>query len=135
MSTIQSHLHFRNCCIKFLNLYQVLIVLQDFIWSRDSAFRINGCVTLSQNYPKQVIPNGIERALNLNRSELSTVKQKSDENILTFISTINQKNPELFPVINQSFDILLEDEIMRDILSNNDIIKSKRQPPSLKVPH
>ena len=82
---------------------------------------------LSQNCPRQVITNGIERALNLNRSELRTVKQKSDENIVTFVSTFNPKNPELFPVIKQNFDILLEDEIMRDILSNYDIIKSTRK--------
>ena len=79
-----------------------------------------------------MIANGIERALNLNRSELRTVKQKSDENIVSFVSTFNPKNHELFPVIKHNFDILLEDEIKRNILSNYDKIKSKRQPPSLK---
>ena len=87
---------------------------------------------MSQNYPRQVTTNGIKRALNLNRSELRTVKQKSDENIVTFVSTFNPLNLELFPFIKRNFDILLEDEILRDILSNYDIIKNKRQPTSLK---
>ena len=68
----------------------------------------------------------------MNRSELRTVKRKSDENTVTFVSTFNPKNPELFPVIKHNFDILLEDKMMRNILSNYDKIKSKRQPPSLK---
>ena len=78
-----------------------------------------------------MITKGIERALHLNRSELRTVKHKSDDDIVTFVSTFNPKNPELFHHYTK-LDILLQDEIMRDILSNYDMIKSKRQPPSLK---
>ena len=80
---------------------------------------------LSQNYPRQVISNGIERALNLNRTELIT----SDEHIVAFVSIQKIQN---YSIIKQNLDKLFEDEIMRNILSNYDKIKNKRQPPSLK---
>lgn len=89
-------------------------------------------VLLSQHYPIFVIENGIERALQLNRADLRRVQQKSDENIVTFVSTFNPKNPEIFQTIRHNLDILYEDEIMAHILNCHEIIKSKRQPQNLK---
>ena len=77
------------------------------IISSDAVF-LNGIselrqTLLSHNSSSLVIVNGIERALNLNRSELRTVKQISYENIVSFVSTFNQKkNPELFSVIKHT---------------------------------
>ena len=80
---------------------------------------------LSQNNPRQVISNGIERALNLNRTELIT----SDEHIVAFVSIQKIQN---YSIIKHNLDKLFEDEIMRNILSNYGKINNKRQPPSLK---
>ena len=87
---------------------------------------------LKQKYPENVIDAGIQRAMNLNRSELRQVRQNPENNVVTYVSTFNPKNPELFGAILQKLNILREDQKMNDILQANTIIKSKRQPPNLK---
>ena len=51
---------------------------------------------------------------------------------VTYVSTFNPKNPELFGAILQNLNILHEDQNMNAILQANTIIKSKRQPANLK---
>ena len=87
---------------------------------------------LKQKYPENVIDAGIQRALNLNRSELRQVRQNPEDNVVTYVSTFNPKNPELFGAILQNLNILREDQKMNAILQANTIIKSKRQPANLK---
>ena len=87
---------------------------------------------LKQKYPENVIDAGIQRALNLKRSQLRQVRQNPEDNVVTYVSTFNPKNLELFGNILQNFNILREDQKMNDILQANTIIKSKRQPPNLK---
>ena len=87
---------------------------------------------LKQKYPENVIDAGIQRALNLNRSELRQVRQNPEDNVVTYVSTFNPKNPELFGAILQNLNILHEDQKMKAILQANTIIKSKRQPANLK---
>lgn len=87
---------------------------------------------LKQKYPESVIDAGFQRALNLNKSELRRVRQNPEENVVTYVSTFNPKNPELFGTIRQNLNILYEDQKMNTILQTNDIIKSKRQPQNLK---
>lgn len=43
-----------------------------------------------QNYSKHVIKKGIEKVLSMNREDLRTVRQKTQENILTFVSTFTK---------------------------------------------
>ena len=50
-----------------------------------------------QHYPNNVIENGINKAMGINKLELRQVRQKSDENVVTYVSTFNPKNPVLFP--------------------------------------
>ena len=80
---------------------------------------------LNQKYPENVIDAGIQRALNLNRSELRQVRQNPKDNVVTYVSTFNPKNPELFGAILQNLNILHEDQKMNAILQANTIIKSK----------
>ena len=87
---------------------------------------------LKQNYPENVIDAGIQRALNLDKAELRQVRQNPDENVETYVSTFNPKNPELFGTILDNLKILHEDQKMNNILQTNTIIKSKRQPQNLK---
>lgn len=51
---------------------------------------------------------------------------------MTYVSTFNPKNPELFGTILDNLNILHEDQKMNNILQTNTIIKSKRQPQNLK---
>ena len=61
-------------------------------------------------YPENVIDAGIQRAMNLNRSELRQVRQNPENNVVTYVSTFNPKNPELFGAILQNLNILCEDQ-------------------------
>ena len=83
-------------------------------------------------YAENVIDVGIQRALNLNRAKLRQVRQNPEDNIVTYVSIFNSKNPEQFGAILQNVNILREDQIINDILQANTIIKSKRQPQNLK---
>ena len=87
---------------------------------------------LKQKYPENVIDAGIQRALNLNMSGLRQMRQNLEDNVVTYVSTFNPKNPEPFGAILQNLNILRKDKRMNDILQANTIIKSKRQPPNLK---
>ena len=85
-----------------------------------------------QQYPQSIINTGIEKAKNLTIQELRTVKTKTDENIIPFVSTFNPRNPEMHHIIIQNIPILYADPDMKEIFAKYDIIKSKRQPFNLK---
>ena len=87
---------------------------------------------LNQKYPEELIQSGIDRAMYLDRNTVRNVSEKTDESVLTYVSTHNPKNPELFKVIIFNLPILREDPKMKSILSNFKMIKCKRQPNNLK---
>ena len=60
------------------------------------------------------------------------IKEKSEKKIIPYVSTHNPKDPEMFRVILDKVPILKEDDKMRNILSKYKLIKSERQPYSLK---
>ena len=72
------------------------------------------------------------RVMSINRADLRVVREKTEENIIPFVSTFNHKNPEMFHTMRPSLSILYEDETMKEILQEYQIIKSKRQPWNLK---
>lgn len=51
---------------------------------------------------------------------------------MPYVSTHNPRNPEVFNIIRNNLPILEEDPDMKKILDTSQIIKSKRQSPSLK---
>ena len=87
---------------------------------------------LKQNYPESLIDGGIAKAMDLDKNTLRTIKNKTDDKVIPYVSTHNPKNPEIYKVIKFNLPILKEDPKMNDILSNFKIIKSKRQPNNLK---
>lgn len=87
---------------------------------------------LKQKYPEKIIDNGINKAMRLDRNTLRVVLEKTEESVLTYVSTHNPKNPELFNIIKFNLPILEEDPTMKNILSKFQMIKSKRQPNNLK---
>ena len=87
---------------------------------------------MKQTYPERLIDGGIEKAMNLGKSKLTTVKDKTEDQVMTDVSTHNPKNPEIYNVIQFNFPILHEDPKMSSILSNFKMTKSKRQPKKPK---
>ena len=85
-----------------------------------------------QNYPESLVDKGIENAMNLDKNTLRTVKKKTEDPVIPYVSTYNPKNPEMYKVIQFNLPILHEDPKMNSILSNFKMIKSKRQPDNLK---
>ena len=85
-----------------------------------------------QNYPVNVIVKGIDKAMKLRKQELRIVREKPDNDIITYVSKFNPKNSELFNSIRENLPILQEDETMNKMLQEFQIIKSKRQPRNLK---
>ena len=93
---------------------------------------MNWSFLLKQKYPEKLIESGVNRAMNLDRNALRNVSEQAYEPVITYISTHNSQNPELFNVIKYNLPILQEDPKMNEILSNFKLIKSKRQPNNLK---
>ena len=87
---------------------------------------------LKQNYPESLVDKGIENAMTLDKNTLRTVKKKTEDPVIPYVSTYNPKNPEMYKVIQFNLPILHEDPKMNSILSNFKMIKSKRQPDNLK---
>ena len=52
-----------------------------------------------QNYPLHVIEKGIDKAMKLRKEELRIVRENTNDNIITYVSTFNPKNPKLFKSI------------------------------------
>ena len=82
---------------------------------------------VKQKYTENIINMGIDGAMNLDRTILRQVSQKTEEPVITSLSTHNPRNPEIFNVIKSNLPILQEDPKMNSILSNFTIIKSKSQ--------
>jgi len=87
---------------------------------------------VSQKYPKKIVQKGIEKALNIPLKELRSKKDKTNNNILPFISTYNPNNYNLFPTIKRTFDSLKTMPTTKDIFKNYRLIDSKRQAPNLE---
>lgn len=87
---------------------------------------------LQRHYPSELIENGITKAKSHERKDLLTVKNKSVNYAIPYVSTHNPKNPEVFQLIKNNLPILEADSNMKRVLENSQIIKSKRQSPSLK---
>ena len=55
-----------------------------------------------QNYPVNVIDKGKDKAMKLRKQTLRIVREKTDNDIITDVSTFNPKNPELFNSIREN---------------------------------
>ena len=84
-------------------------------------------------YPQHIIKNGIEKAKRIPQETLRRPKERVHNNkVLTFISTHNLRNPNLYTLIKQSIPMLNASPKMKKPLEYTRIIPSKRQPPILK---
>ena len=84
-------------------------------------------------FQKSLIDNGIERAKAIDIQELRRTKNISNTpNTLPYITTHNPRNTETYNIIYQNIPLLRQDPRMKKALETHKIIKSKRQPKSLK---
>ena len=87
---------------------------------------------VKRKYPISILNTGIARAKSIPRSQLLSVKIKTDDDVLTYVSTHNPCNNEMFGVLKNNFNILNTDQKMKEVIKGSKIIKSKRQLPNLK---
>ena len=85
-----------------------------------------------QHYPKSLIESGIKRALEIPIEQLRESKPTKEEDTLTFISTFNPNNPNVFPIIRQCFNNLSYSKSMSKVTEKKTLINSKRQAPNLQ---
>ena len=87
-----------------------------------------------QKYPPSLIEGGIKKIRNISREDLLREKNTEENNAttLTFITSHNPLNPDIFREIRQDINILNRDPYMKEVLENFSILKSVRQPPNLK---
>ena len=84
-----------------------------------------------RNYPDTVISEGIRKLTSGPRNLLLTPSVKKAEEVLTYVSTFNPNNTEMFGILKSNVPILTNAQTMRGALSKSKIINSKRQPPNL----
>ena len=86
-----------------------------------------------QDYPEKIIENGTKKAKSIPQETLRKPTEKStDKNTLTFVSTHNLLNPDIFQIIKRTLSVLNASPRMKQAMTNKRIIQSKRQPPDLK---
>ena len=85
-----------------------------------------------QKYPKNLIENGIERALQIPQTDLRKPKARSNEKVLAFTTTFNPNNPDVFKIVKQSLDHIKTSTNIKEALDSHILINPKRQPPSLQ---
>lgn len=85
-----------------------------------------------RNYPTKLIMNGIQKAKMIDIAELRRIQPKSEKKVIPYVSTFNPRNNEAYDIIHRNIPILSNDNRMRNVLNKSQIIKSKRQPKSLK---
>ena len=54
------------------------------------------------------VDGGIEKAMNLEKSTLRAVKDRTEDQVMPYVSTHNPKNPEIYNVIQFNLPILHE---------------------------
>ena len=85
-----------------------------------------------QKYPIALIENSIKRALQVPLNELRKSKEKGREEIIPFVSTHNPNNPNIFPIIRQTFESFQHSKTMSNVFNGKKLINSMRQAPNLE---
>ena len=86
---------------------------------------------LEQKYPKSLIEASILRAKEIPLEILRQPKTAKNEEIIPFTFTYSPNNPNVFPIIKQSFDNFQYSKTMSHILQRKKLVKSMSQAPNL----
>ena len=76
-----------------------------------------------KKYPIALIGNSIKRALQVPLNELRKPKEKRREEIIPFVSTHNPNNPNIFPIIRQTFENFQHSKTMSNVFNGKKLIK------------
>ena len=88
---------------------------------------------LEQNYPLNIIRDGISRAKQKGPITTPTQRTESQNNdVIAFVHTHNPRNQNMTPAIQTARHLLRRSETMETVLQKKKIINSKRQPKNLK---
>ena len=85
-----------------------------------------------QKYPIALTENRIKRALQVPLNELRKPKEKRREEIIPFVSTHNPNNPNIFPIIRETFKNFQHSKTMSNVFNGKKLINSMRQAPNLE---
>ena len=85
-----------------------------------------------QKCPIVLIENSIKRALHVPLNELRKPKEKGREEIIPFVSTHNPNNPNIFPIIRQTFEKFQHSKTMPNMFYGKKLIKCMHQAPNLE---
>ncbi|XP_062606683.1 uncharacterized protein LOC134268439, partial [Saccostrea cucullata] len=105
----------------------------------DSSLRLKRLQELKQhltrqNYPMNLIEDGINRAKDIPLTQLRNIRhpEENDEKIIPFVITHNPRNHNILNSAKRFFPILEQSENMKNLLDKSSIINSRRQAPNLK---
>ena len=89
---------------------------------------------LIQGYPLKLIETNFNDAKSIPKHRLRQQKPttSANEKLLTFVSTYNPRNPDIFKIIKETLPLLNASPKMKRALRSFKLINSKRQPPNLK---
>ena len=89
---------------------------------------------VKQGYAIQLLEFGAQKATEIPIVDLRQPKDKDKEDtpILTFVSTFNPRNPDMFKVMKDTLPLLNASPPMKKALKNIKLINSKHQPSNLK---
>ena len=130
----QQYLHFKshhpkNCLksIPYTLARRICTIVNDPILKKTRLEELHQTL-LERKYPASIIREGIRKAENIPLSELRKPKVKKEDYPLTFVSTFNKNNPEIFPEIRKNLQHLENNETFKRIFENTELINRKRQP-------
>ncbi|XP_062579154.1 uncharacterized protein LOC134241086 [Saccostrea cucullata] len=105
----------------------------------DSSLRLKRLQELKQhltrqNYPMNLIEDGINRAKDIPITQLRNIRhpEENDEENIPFVITHNPRNHNILNSAKRFFPILEQSENMKNLLDKSSIINSRRQAPNLK---
>ena len=85
-----------------------------------------------QKHPIALIENSIKRASQVPLNDLRKPKEKGREEIISIVSTHNPNNPNIFPIIRQTFENFQYSKTMSNVFNGKKLINYMRQAPNLE---
>ena len=86
---------------------------------------------LEQKYPKSLIEAGILKAKEIPLEILRQPKTTANKETIPFATTYNPNNPNIFPIIKQSFNNFQYSKIMFNIFQKKKLVNSMIHAPNL----
>ena len=125
------HEHHTKINIPYTLSRMICTIVEDRDICRDRLIELKSNL-IKCGYPLDVINNATHKAWNTDQEDLRTYNQKENKDTLVFVSTFNPRNPNVSKFIDNTMENIKTDPILKNIFDNCIVIKSKREPKSLK---